>query len=474
MQRRKSPAVPCRFSRPAVGRGLAVAISALALLLAGTTTALAAPGIPLPPIVGGPAFSATVTTVQAGNNPGPPPIDGSQGVAVGDLSGHGPHDLAVTELGSGTVSVLRNDGSGHFTKKVVFLGEPTKAVAIGDLGAHGPGNDIAVTDAVNNELILITRDPTDPSGFTPTVGLPTGNFPTSVAIGDLSGHGPHDLAVVNNQDNTLELYLRNPSDPSGYTTTTLPTGADVRGHSSSVAIGDLSGHGPHDLAVTNGVTNTITLFLKNPTGPGYTTKTVPTPGNAASSVAIGDLGGHGPGNDLAVHMQGFVNGAGPTNVDVFLRDPASATGYTATTLPAGPTIEGFFPQPVVIGDIHGKCLPGLGGINPITSPPGVTLPGLGAADQAIASLRHCLPGLAVTNSSDGTVTVYTKDHQSPTGFTPTTVNVKKPGSQFTQGNTGLAIGDLTGSGKLDLVTANLFTGDLTLLTNTTQRITPGE
>jgi hypothetical protein len=473
MQRRKSPAVPCRFSRPAVGRGSAVAISALALLLAGTTTALAAPGIPLPPIVGGPAFSATVTTVQAGNTPGPPPIDAAQEVAVGDLSGHGPHDLAVTEAGSQTVSVLRNDGSGHFTKKVVFLGLPTQAVAIGDLGARGPGNDVAVTDAVDNELVLITRDPADPSGFTPTVGLPTGNFPTSVAIGDLSGHGPHDLAVVNNQDNTLELYLKNPSDPSGYTTTTLPTGAHGNGHSTSVAIGELSGHGPHDLAVTNGATNTITLFLKNPTGPGYTTKTLPTPGNAASAVAIGDLGGHGPGNDLTVHMQGTTNG-GTTNVDVFLRDSASATGYTTTTLPAGPTVEGFFPGPVVIGDIHGKCLPSLGGIDPITSPPGITVPGLGTANQAIASLRHCLPGLAVTNDQDGTVTVYTKDHTSPTGFTPTTINVKKPGAQFTQGNQGLAIGDLTGSGKLDLVTANTFTGDLTLLTNTTQRIKPGE
>lgn len=58
------------------------------------------------------------------------------------------------------------------------------------------------------------------------------------------------------------LFLNNGND-RGFTTTTLPTAGDPLAGSGpvAVAIGDLSGHGPHDIVVADGNSNTVTLFL---------------------------------------------------------------------------------------------------------------------------------------------------------------------------------------------------------------------
>ncbi|MGH3875221.1 MAG: FG-GAP repeat domain-containing protein [Pseudonocardiaceae bacterium] len=285
-----------------------------------------------------------------------------------------------------------------------------------------------------------------------TTSIPVGGAPSAIAIGDLNGDDRADLAVTNRQSDTLMLFLKNAND-DGYTTTTLPTAGDPLAGTGTgpvaVAIGDLSGHGPRDLAVADGNNNTVTLFLKNTDDGGYTTKTLPA-GLRVAAVAIGDLGGRGPGSDLAV------KNVHDNTVTILLRDPASVSGYTTKTLATGST-NSSGSKNIVIGDIHGRCLP--------TSRPVLTLPGLGVASQTIDRLRHCLPGLAVANRLDQSVIVFTKN-ETGSDFTRTTIPIGT-------GPVGLAIGDLTGSGKLDLVTVNVFSNDVTLLTNTTQRIRLG-
>jgi hypothetical protein len=193
--------------------------------------------------------------------------------------------------------------------------------------------------------------------------------------------------------------------------------------------------------------------LKNPGSSGYTTKTLAA-GRDATSVAIGDLGGVGPGNDLVV------KNVHDNALTILLRDPASATGYTPKTLLTGST-NSSGSKNIVIGDIHGGCLP----FGSLTSPPLFMLPALGAVNQVINRLRHCLPGLAVGNRLDQTVIVFTKN-ETDSDFTRTTVPIGA-------GPVAIGIGDLTGSGKLDLATANVFSNDVTLLTNTTGRIRLG-
>jgi hypothetical protein len=328
------------------------------------------------------------------------------------------------------------------------------AIAVGDLKGDGHGSDVAVTNGQSNSMSLFLRDASSPTGYQETT-LPTGPVPHSVAIGDLNSDGRVDLVVTNREGASLTLYLKNAND-DGYTTTTLPTPGDPLAGSGPVAavIGDLSGHGPHDIAVADGNSRTITLFLKNTTGDGYTTKTLQSTLGTVSTIAIGDLGGHGPGTDLAV------KNVHDNSVTIFQRDPTSASGYTAKTLAMG-TTNSSGTKNIVIGDIHGRCLPAGAPIGL----PGLTLPGLGVANQLIDSLRHCLPGLAIANRLDQSVIVFTKN-ETGSDFTRTTVSTGA-------GPVDLVIGDLTGSGKLDLATVNVFSNDVTLLKNTTQKIRLG-
>lgn len=437
-----------KVSRTSVARGSATAMSAFALLCAAAAPAGAAsPLIPLPPWLQGPAFSATATSIPVGGSP--------EAIATGDLNGDGRLDIATANAGTQDVSLLFSGGGGHFTHKLIGpTGTGPNAIAIGDLKGDGQGGDVAVTNGRSSTMTLFRRDASSPTGYQSTT-LPTGPFAHSVAIGDLNRDGRGDLAVTNRHGASLMLFFTNAND-DGYTTTTLPTPGDPLAGSGPVAavIGDLSGHGPHDIAVADGNSATVTLFLKNTGEAGYTTKTLPVGLGTVSTVTMGDLGGHGPGSDLAV------KNVHDNSLTIFLRDPTSASGYTTKTLAMG-TTNSSGTKNIVIGDIHGRCFP----VGATTSLPGLTLPGLGAANQAIDSLRHCLPGLAVANRLDQSVIVFTKN-ETDSDFTRTTVSTGA-------GPVDLAIGDLTGSGKLDLATVNVFSNDVTLLTNTTQRIRLG-
>lgn len=97
-------------------------------------------------------------------------------------------------------------------------------------------------------------------------------------------------------------------------------------------------------------------------------------------------------------------------------------------------------QNIVVGDVHGRCLP-IGARSRLRA---VTLPGLRAVSEAIDRLRHCVPGLAVANRLDQSVIVLTKN-ETDSDFTRTTVS-------NSAGLVGLVIGDLTGSGEIDLAT----------------------
>jgi hypothetical protein len=373
-------------------------------------------------------------------------------IGAGDLNGDGRLDLVTANAGTHNISLLLNGGGGHFTPKLLGpVGTEPNAIAVGDLKGDGRGGDVAVTNGQSNTMTLFRRDTGSPTGYQPTT-LPTGESPVGVAIGDLNGDGLADLAVVNRTSDTLMLFLNNGND-HGFTTTTMPTPGDPIAGSGpvAVAIGDLTGHGPRDIAVADGNNNTVTLFLKNSDTGGYATRQF-LPAALRPRWRSGDLGGHGPGSDLVV------KNVHDNIVTILLRDPASANGYAAKALETGAT-NSSGSKNIVIGDVHGLGLP----IRSSTRPfPGVTLPDLGAVNQAIDRLRHCLPGLALANRLDQSVIVFTKN-MAGNDFTRTTVPIGA-------GPVGLVIGDLTGSGKLDLATVNEFSNDVTLLTNTTQTI----
>jgi hypothetical protein len=373
---------------------------------------------------------------------------GAQSLAVADVNGDGVRDLAIANIYSNTLGILLGNDDGTFQAAVTYGsgGYGTASVAVADVNGDGKPDllvanpcatpDFSGTCFSNGSagVLLGNGDGT----FQPALSYDSGRAGTnSIAVADFNGDGNPDV-VVGNFNDSVGILLGNGDG-------TFRLGAIYSSQAEfSVAVADVNGDGKPDLLVAN-LYNDMAVLLGNGDGT-FQPAVVYNPGGFdASSIVAHDVNGDGKPDLLVANW--FVNNQNSKADGVVgvLLGNGDGTFQPAVTYDSG----GLQPSSIAVADVNGDGKPDLvvgncsfsgGSINCTT--------GNGAVDVLLAN-------------GDGTF---------------------QPAATYSSGGsapTSVAIADVNGDGKPDLLVANLCAnscpdvfGSVGVLLNNTADTTP--
>jgi FG-GAP-like repeat/FG-GAP repeat len=240
----------------------------------------------------------------------------------------------------------------------------------------------------------------------------TGTNPSGIVVVDLTNSGSKDMVVSNFGSGTASVFMHNPAAAGTFlAAVTLTTG----GQPNQVVSADINGDGLPDLVFADMSGNAI-VMLQNASSPGQfeAPLSLATSGQTAS-VAIADVNGDGKPDIVAtVYDNNGNNGA----VLVFIQSTSTpGTFNTPVSYPAGAQ-----PEAVRIADVNGDGLPDL-----VVANYGPGSDGTGTS------------GVSVLLQSSATAGTFLAPVSYPTPWGPVDV----------------AVGDLNGDGKPDLVVASV-------------------
>lgn len=177
-------------------------------------------------------------------------------IAVGDFDTDGHLDLAVANYGSGDVSILLGDGIGGFTSGgTVTVGSKPRALAVADFNEDG-WPDLAVTNEFlpGQRVAVLLGDGAGGFGAPAQFGIP--GLPTALRVADTNGDGHADLAVANNDVDSVSILS---GDGTGTFSSALSF--SVGDQPGALAATDLTGDAKPDLAVVNFDNSNNNLWL---------------------------------------------------------------------------------------------------------------------------------------------------------------------------------------------------------------------
>lgn len=240
---------------------------------------------------------------------------------TGDFNRDGIQDLAIANMGSGTVSLLNGNGSGIFTANTELITAGAGSIVTADFNSDGL-HDIATANSINNSISIITA--LSSGGFGNSFTINSGNEPMSISTGDFNADGKADLVTANYGTNDVSVFL---GDGLGAinSTQTVSVGINPR----SVAIADFNGDGKQDMVTANAGSNTISILIGNGLG-GFVLLRTDTVGAQPFAVTTGDFNADGK-QDIAVANHNS------NNVSIMLGNGAgNFSSMASVTVGAGP------------------------------------------------------------------------------------------------------------------------------------------
>lgn len=352
-------------------------------------------------------------------------------VAVGDLNGDGIPDVAV---GNGGIAVLIGNGNGTLRSAIEYSGGGS-SVQIVDVNNDGRA-DIVSTNACGDcdEGSVVVLIGNGDGTFQDPVSYPSGGYgPQSVALADLNGDGYADLVVTNLCQiitycvpGIVSVFLNN-GDGTFAPAVIYTSGGD---DPISVALADVNGDDIQDIVVAN-QTGGVGVLLGNGDGTFQAAISYPVGGWDTTSVAVADVNGDGYLDLVTANWCDGTSECKNGSVSVLFGNGNGTFGGLTNYLSGG-----SHAMSVAIADLNGD----------------------GHVDLAVAQCqqhgRNCKNGAAgvLLGNGDGT-------------FQPgVTFSTGLAGDRAT-GATSIAIADLNGDGRPDLVTSNISGSVGVLLSN---------
>jgi hypothetical protein len=355
------------------------------------------------PQAGSPVFVPAVTYGSGGG--------GAQSIGVADVNGDGVLDLAIANFYANTVGVLLGNSDGTFQAAVTYAsgGSHAASVAIADVNGDGKP-DLVVANDTSVGVLLGNGNGT----FQAAVSYSSGGF-TSVAVADVNGDGKLDLVVGNFADSVSVLI--------GNGDGTFQLGASYSSPGViSVAVADVNGDGKPDLLVAN-LYNNVAVLLGNGDGTFQPAVVYDPGGFDASAVIARDVNGDGKPDLLVTNWNVNNHDFHSDGVIGVLLGNGDGTFQAAVTYDSG----GQSPSSIAVADVNGDGKPDLVVENCSFN---------GGSDD-------CSPG-------DGAVGVLLGNGDGT--FQPATT-YSSSGSM----PQSVAIADVNGDGKPDLLVVNLCT-----------------
>ena len=310
------------------------------------------------------------------------------------------------------------------TKAVVTTASPTQlSVTVPAGSLHYP---VTVNTATGTAYSAQAFLPTHPAGvvnfnnrcFAAAVDAATATLPESVVLADLDGDGKPDMVTANSTANSISIFKNNSTNG----TAVFATKVDIAGGTAptGIAAGDLNGDGKLDIAVTNfSVTPRVSVFINTSAGGtiSFATRVELVAGSAVRGIDINDINADGK-PDLVVTNQSAANFSVFQNTTI---------GVILSFNPKVDFATGSNPYSIIARDFDGDGK----------------------------------PDVAVTNQSSTSVSVFRNNGSGTTiSFAP------KVDFATAFSPRGIACGDIDGDGKIDIATGNFGSSNVSVLRNT--------
>ena len=307
---------------------------------------------------------------------------GGGGVKMADLDGDGRLDVIVTCNGSGHLSILRNYSTpGNIN--LTFKNDYIAFHSVNSNHLQGP-YESAIADFDGDGLLDIAVCSIDDTGYSenqveifrnllsaPIIGgaafpstmfannasvdFPVGLLPLSLVATDFDGDGKIDIATSLYGADTI-CVLKNLSVPGTFifqNRVSFSCGSSNGGGFLETVGGDFDGDGKQDIAVVNGLDNTLTVFRNTATtgiinGASFAAPVIfPLPGLRPTGMSLGDFNGDGKldiaiSNNVSSDLTVLKNTSVGSSIN-FLTN----FNYATSGSPVG----------VVVGDVDGDTKP---------------------------------------------------------------------------------------------------------------------